>query len=261
MVFNGNTFSTLLLDGLKQRVRSLSFIPEFSDILVGTDGPSARYVRMKEKVAEEIGVHFVSAELSEDVTTEDVLEKITELSSRSNMCGIIVQLPLPNHIDTAQVLNAVPIFLDVDGLSQEYSDLFYSTHSFDDMLIMPTVSAVRKIIREATDLDGKHIAVVGQGRLVGRPITHLLKAESGLVETIDIQLMLMYEKTFSGMLILLLVLLVFLVVLRGMISSRALLLLMREHLKLKMYCLEILISTVFVMLPALLHQLREEWGQ
>jgi len=180
MVFNGNTSSALLLNELKQRVQILSFVPEFSDILVGNDGPSARYVRMKEKVAKEIGINFVSAELLGDVTTEDILEKIAELSSRPNMCGIIVQLPLPAHIDTARVLDAVPLVLDVDGLSQAYTDLFYATDSFDGMLLMPTVGAVNKILNQAlyNNPTVTHIAVVGQGRLVGLPITHLLESQS-----------------------------------------------------------------------------------
>ncbi len=154
---------------------------------MSSDGPSIRYVKMKAKTAGEIGINFIDGTCSPNSTTNDIILKINELSARPNMCGIIVQLPLPEHIDTNAVLNAVPLNLDVDGLSNAYSEKFYTQSNTANTIIMPTVLAVKKILDLATsgNLNGKNIAVVGQGRLVGKPITHLLMAETILVETID----------------------------------------------------------------------------
>lgn len=193
MVFNGKEFSQSIFTDLKNRISLLTFKPEFSDILVGNNGPSVRYVNMKKKTAHSLGINFIDGNLSESVTTDDVVNKIKELSNRPNMCGIIVQLPLPSHIDTDLVLSSVPLKLDVDGLSKEYMDLFYGTNSHTGMLIMPTVSAVHKILNKAinNDFNNKNIAIVGQGRLVGKPITHLIESHEdfihsgGVVKTID----------------------------------------------------------------------------
>lgn len=186
-VFNAKEFTTQILADLKNEVSKFSFVPEFSDILVGTDGPSVRYVKMKAKTAESIGIKFVDGTLPENATTQEIIEKINELSMRPNMCGIIVQLPLPENIDTEAVLNAVPLNLDVDGLSQKYSDVFYNTSSFENILIMPTVLAIKKILDFSTwnNFRDKNIAIVGQGRLVGKPTAHLLKSFTNNIQTID----------------------------------------------------------------------------
>jgi methylenetetrahydrofolate dehydrogenase (NADP+)/methenyltetrahydrofolate cyclohydrolase len=196
IIFNGKQFSNNLLEDLKKRISFLSFKPEFSDILIGYDGPSTRYVKMKKTIAENLGINFISANLDKNVNTEDIILKIKELSMCANMCGIIVQLPLPNHIDTQKVLDSIPLELDVDGLSSEYSNLFYNTKSFENMFIMPTVSAVKKILDQAisSNLENENIVIVGQGRLIGKPITHLLQNKTntthllgGQIKTIDSQ--------------------------------------------------------------------------
>jgi len=182
MVFNGKTFSSGLLSDLKIKVADLPFVPEFSDILVGHDGPSLRYVKMKQKVAESIGIKFVEANLSQNVTTEDIINKINELKNRSNMCGVIVQLPLPAHIETNKVLDVLPIDLDVDGLSSNYDGLFYSGKN---TYTMPTALAVIKILKSSrVDLKDKNIAVIGQGKLVGKPVTYLLRNQNLDIDTI-----------------------------------------------------------------------------
>lgn len=198
MIFNGREFRDDILNDLIKRISLLDFVPEFSDILVGDNGPSVRYVNMKKNIAEKIGIKFISANLPNNTTTDDILNKIKELSSRPNMCGVIVQLPLPENIDTTQILNAVPLNLDVDGLSEAYNNLFYQNDSLDKIpFIMPTVLAIKKILDQAlsqlsytasidknNDLNSlKNIAIIGQGRLVGKPIFHLLKQEVKTIVT------------------------------------------------------------------------------
>ncbi len=188
MEFNGNDLRKSILKNLKERVAALPFIPEFSDILVGEDGVSERYVRMKAKSAESTGINFVEARISSGASTEEVLEKINTLRSRPNMCGIIVQLPLPAHMDTQRILDSLPLSLDVDGLSMAYDDMFYGTSVFDDIIVMPTASAVMKIL-EIYDpaFNTKKITVIGKGKLVGKPVTHLLESKGCDVSSITIE--------------------------------------------------------------------------
>lgn len=176
MVFNGREFSASIITDLKEKISHLDFVPEFSDILVTNDGPSVRYVKMKAKTANDIGIKFVDATLPVNSSTEDLIQKINELSMRPDMCGIIVQLPLPAHIDTQKVINSIPLNLDVDGLSESYDKAFYETSNIGDVLIMPTASAVLKILNSAlNDLSNKNIVVVGNGKLVGKPVIYLLQ--------------------------------------------------------------------------------------
>ncbi len=186
MIFNGNNTSKEILESLKSRVADLPFVPEFSDILATNDGPSVRYVNMKKKIAEKVGIKFIDAVLPDSPTEQDIINKINEIALRPNVCGIIVQLPLPNDINIENVLNAVPLNLDVDGLSAEYNKMFYTSDNFENVLIMPTVLAIDKILNIAiADKSGKKIAVVGQGRLVGQPLTHVLKSKGYSVDTIN----------------------------------------------------------------------------
>ncbi len=186
VVFNGREFSKELLGDLKKQIASLDFTPEFSDILVGQDGPSVRYVNMKKRIAGDIGIEFVDANLNEDITTNEIISKIHEISLRPNMCGIIVQLPLPDGIDTKAVLDSIPVHLDVDGLSTKYDEVFYENKNSTDTLIMPTANAVLKILNFVLpDLENKNIAIIGHGKLVGKPIVHLLKQTNAVVNIID----------------------------------------------------------------------------
>jgi len=186
VVFNGRDFSKEILSNLKKEIGDLDFVPEFSDILVGVDGPSVRYVNMKKRIANDIGINFVDANLNEDITTNEIISKIHELSLRPNMCGIIVQLPLPDSIDTKAVLDSIPMHLDVDGLSSKYDEVFYENKNSKDVLIMPTANAVLKILNSVLpNLENKNIAVIGHGKLVGKPIVHLLKQTGVVLNIID----------------------------------------------------------------------------
>lgn len=171
-----------ILTQIKSDVLSLPFSPVFCDILVGDDTVSASYVRIKARTAESVGIKFRSANFPESITTEELIEKVEDLNKVPNMCGIIVQLPLPSHIDKARVLDAIKPNLDVDCLGKDTNDAFYSNVG---VIKYPTALACVKIL-ESLDLDlkNKKIVVLGQGKLVGRPVAHLLKTDGLEVETI-----------------------------------------------------------------------------
>lgn len=182
-IVDGRKIRDEILERLKGRVLSLSFVPVFCDILVGSNPASLQYVRMKEKVAEGLGIKTHPAVFPENISTDDLIFEIQKISKVSNMSGLIVQLPLPAHIDTKRVLDSVPSEIDVDATSSEVSNKFYDNNP---VFIFPTASAIIEILDSINlDFDGKNVVVVGQGVLVGKPVTHVLKNKNVTVSVID----------------------------------------------------------------------------
>jgi methylenetetrahydrofolate dehydrogenase (NADP+)/methenyltetrahydrofolate cyclohydrolase len=166
-------------------VMELPFTPVFCDILVGDDHVSLQYVRMKEKTAMSVGIKFKEAFFKENTTTEELLNEIENLNKVPHMCGIIVQLPLPTHIDKQRVLDAIDSNLDVDCLGTVASEKFYN---HDSVLGFPTALACMKALDFAVEnLENKKIIVLGRGSLVGRPVTHLLQMRGLSVDVVTRQ--------------------------------------------------------------------------
>ena len=175
-ILDGRKLNQEILDKVKIGVKSLSFQPIFCDVLVGSDPSSAQYVRMKAKKAESVGIKFHNANFPESITTEELIKEIKALNSIKNMCGIIVQLPLPVHLDREVVLNSIDSHLDVDCLGIKASENFYNNYDSEKDLAFPTALACMELLDSVKlDLKNKKIVVLGQGILVGKPVTALLR--------------------------------------------------------------------------------------
>ncbi len=185
MIINGKKIKDELLEKIKRDVEQLPFVPVFCDILVGDDLVSTQYVRMKERTAESVGIKFRRADFPMSVTTEELIEEVENLNRVPHMCGIIVQLPLPPHINMKAVVDTIDPNLDVDCLGIEASELFYSNKNIKGF---PAALACIKIL-DSIDIDmkDKNIVVLGQGPLVGKPVTHLLHNRKLSVTPIDSQ--------------------------------------------------------------------------
>ena len=174
-IIDGKEIAKDILEEIRDEVKNLDFTPIFCDVLVGTDPASIQYVRIKQKTAESIGIDFHNAFFRENITTEELVKEIKVLNNIENMCGIVVQLPLPSSVDTKLVLDAIDFRLDVDCLSTMSSKKFYEGNINNKSLIFPTALACMTIIDSLQiDLKDKKIVVLGQGQLVGKPITALL---------------------------------------------------------------------------------------
>ncbi|MFA6251372.1 MAG: bifunctional 5,10-methylenetetrahydrofolate dehydrogenase/5,10-methenyltetrahydrofolate cyclohydrolase [Candidatus Paceibacterota bacterium] len=182
-IIDGRKIKDEILEDVKKEVLSLPFIPIFCDILVGSDISSLQYVRMKAKIAESVGIKFRTADFKDEATTEELIEEIENLNRVPHMCGIIIQLPLPEHIDKKSVLDAIRPELDVDCLGMINSENFYNDNS---EISFPTALACMAILDSLNvDLSQKKILMLGQGNLVGKPVTHLLKIKGLDVTTVD----------------------------------------------------------------------------
>src|SRR6185503_1227828 len=107
MIIDGKNIAQEILDKLKVEVATLPSQPIFCDILVGDDSVAASYVALKGKRAEEIGVEFWLKQYRKEVTTESLIKTIRELEAEPRLCGLIIQLPLPEHIDKKAVIDAI----------------------------------------------------------------------------------------------------------------------------------------------------------
>lgn len=181
-IIDGRKLGKEILEEVKKEIASLSFQPVFCDVLVGDSPVSAQYVNMKRKKAEEIGVRFHDASFPSSISTEDLVNEIQKINKIENMCGVIVQLPLPETLDQEKVLDAVDSHLDVDCLSAVTSEKFYGGDLF---LGFPTALACVAILDSLhLDLKDKKIVVMGFGKLVGKPVAALLHFRNLNVEVV-----------------------------------------------------------------------------
>ncbi|MEK7564458.1 MAG: bifunctional 5,10-methylenetetrahydrofolate dehydrogenase/5,10-methenyltetrahydrofolate cyclohydrolase [Patescibacteria group bacterium] len=172
-IINGRKISEEIMQGIKKEVEALPFVPVFCDVLVGEDPSSLQYVKMKSRLAESVGIKFHNANFPPSITTEDLIKEIKVLNEMQDMCGIIVQLPLPAHLDRQIILDAIDPTLDVDCLGTVSSEKFYEGENVSGL---PTALACMAMLETLpVDLKDKNIVVMGQGALVGRPVTALLR--------------------------------------------------------------------------------------
>jgi methylenetetrahydrofolate dehydrogenase (NADP+)/methenyltetrahydrofolate cyclohydrolase len=153
--------------------------PGLATVLVGDDPASRIYVTGKHRACEEVGIASVGRELPADTSEEELLGVIRELNGDEAVSGIIVQLPLPEHLDGARATSAVDPAKDVDGLTPTNAGLLVQGR---DGLVSATPLGVLELLRTYdTPLEGAHAVVVGRSDLVGKPVASLLLAENATV--------------------------------------------------------------------------------
>ena len=141
-------------------------------VLVGDDPASEVYIRLKQKAAAEAGIEATDLRLPADISAGDLLAKVGELNGDDAIDAMLVQLPLPDHIDEARILRAIEPKKDVDGLHPfNAGQLFLGRPT----LVGATPLGVMAMLREHhIELDGAHAVVIGRSDIVGKPMAHLL---------------------------------------------------------------------------------------
>ncbi len=172
-IIDGKKIRDEILENVKKGISILPFPPLFCDILVGDDVVSAQYVRLKAKTAESVGIKFRTANYPISITTDELIKEIENLNRVPHMCGIIIQLPLPSHIDRESVLDTISPLLDVDCLGKEASEKFY--RDANDVGYPAALACMKVLDSTGVILKDKNIVVLGRGALVGKPVAHLLE--------------------------------------------------------------------------------------
>ncbi len=162
-------------------LKKKNITPKLAVILVGEDKPSRTYVRKKGESAKKTGFDFALYELPKNIKQDELIKKIKKIQQDKKLTGLIVQLPLPEHLYATEVLNAIKPEIDVDCLTDvNLGKLVMKTN----YIVPPTPGAVMSILHDLNvDLIGKNITIIGAGALVGKPLAIMMMNERASVTT------------------------------------------------------------------------------
>ena len=187
IIIDGKSVAAILQEELKHEVERLrleqnGLVPGLAVVLVGQRVDSATYVRMKKKVAAAIGLHSVDVTLPDTVSQDQLLQQVQRLNEDPKVHGILVQLPLPNHIDEATVLRSIQVEKDADGFSAvNIGNLCLK--GGEPPLAVPCTPAgcIELLQRYNVPIAGKDCVVLGRSNIVGMPVAALLQSCHGTV--------------------------------------------------------------------------------
>ena len=182
-ILDGKKLSEKIRTEIKKEVEELKkegFVPGLAVILVGNDPASRVYVRMKKDACQDVGIYSVVHEFPETITEKELLSTIDMINENPNIHGLLIQLPLPKHIDTTKVLERVSPSKDVDGFHPyNMGRLVEGLDTFAPC----TPLGVMEFFKEYNiDLYGKDVCVVGASNIVGKPMWALLVNEMATVD-------------------------------------------------------------------------------
>ena len=183
-LIDGKAISQQIKDELKEKCAALKgkgIEVTLAVILVGSDPASQVYVRNKKRACEYIGYNSLSYELPEDTTMEKLLELIDELNNRSDVDGILVQMPLPPHMDEKKVINAIRPDKDVDGFHpMNVGALVVGDKGFVSCTPAGVIQLLKRGLPDL-DITGKECVIVGRSNIVGKPMSLLMLRENATV--------------------------------------------------------------------------------
>lgn len=183
-IISGTDLAKKLRAEIKEEATILQqrgIIPTLAVVLVGDNKASKSYVNSKHKACLENNINSVKIELDENISTDSLLNEIVKLNNDNNVHGILVQLPLPKHIDAEQILNAVSPKKDVDG----FHPINVGKLVIGEAKLIPcTPLGILEMIKSTGDeIDGKLALVIGRSNIVGKPISTLLLQNNATVIT------------------------------------------------------------------------------
>ena len=180
MIIDGKKISAVLREKLKEKVSKLkstyNAVPGLTVILVGEDSPSQIYVKNKEKSANEVGIKSEVVRYPEKVEEKVVLDKIKELNDNNEVSGILVQLPLPKHIDKRKVIETINPSKDVDGFHP--MNVGNLSSGYESSIPCTPLGCYLLIKNIEKNLNGKHAVIIGRSNLNGKPMAQLLLKEN-----------------------------------------------------------------------------------
>jgi methylenetetrahydrofolate dehydrogenase (NADP+) / methenyltetrahydrofolate cyclohydrolase len=178
-IIDGKAVAAALRTEVAACVAALTYRPGLAVVLVGEDPASAVYVRSKDRAAQEAGIRAQTVRLPADTAETHLLAEIGRLNADREVDGILVQLPLPAHINTDSVIAAIDPAKDVDGFHPVNVGALANGHP---SLVPCTPAGVMKLLRYAgVNLKGARALVLGRSAIVGRPMAHLLLAADATV--------------------------------------------------------------------------------
>ncbi|PIZ42152.1 bifunctional 5,10-methylene-tetrahydrofolate dehydrogenase/5,10-methylene-tetrahydrofolate cyclohydrolase [candidate division WWE3 bacterium CG_4_10_14_0_2_um_filter_42_8] len=184
-IIDGRLLAQKIEEQIRQEVGKMGIKPGLAIILVGNDPASQIYVDSKERACHRVGFYFEEILLPREIGQEKLIEIIKLLNENPNFHGILVQLPLPGHIDEIRVLSAINPKKDVDGFhfSNLGRILVTKRNTPDDALIPATAKAILLLLESTgVPIEGKKAVVLGRSNIVGKPVALLLLQKNATIE-------------------------------------------------------------------------------
>ena len=155
-------------------------VPTLAVILVGDNPASLIYVKNKQKRCDEIGINSLSIHLPNNTSETELLKTITKLNKDKKVNGILVQLPLPSHINEFTVINAIAPEKDVDGFNIINKGLLSTTHNSNFIPCTP-LGILKLLENYKIKIDGKNVVILGRSNIVGKPMAELMLAKNATI--------------------------------------------------------------------------------
>lgn len=177
-LIDGKAIAATIRGEIKAEVEAMQSqhgqVPGLATVLVGERKDSQTYVRMKKKACAEVGIASFSHDLPADISQADLLKVVQDLNANPEVHGILVQLPLPDHIDEEEILSAVSLEKDVDGFHP--INIGRLSMKRRDPLFMPCTpkGCIELLLRTGVEIAGKRAVVLGRSNIVGLPVAMLL---------------------------------------------------------------------------------------
>lgn len=180
IIIDGKSVADKITEQLKQKISQLQDKPHLAVIQIGNNAASTIYVNLKKKKAEEIGIKSTVINLDENIEEKELIYKIEKLNNDNSVHAILVQLPLPKHINESNIIKAITPNKDVDGFTaQNTGDLF---NGIKPKAYPCTPKGVLKLLKEYNiEIQGKHAVIVGRSNIVGKPLAIMLLNEHATV--------------------------------------------------------------------------------
>lgn len=175
-IMSGKECSIHIKEQIKNEISNIDKKLKLAVIRIGEDEASKVYVNSKRRACEEVGIEFSEVHFDDNVTNEEVEKKIIELNNDESVTSILMQLPIPKHLDKDYLINKIDYKKDVDGLTL---DNIGRLNDNMDSIIPCTPSGIIELLKYyKVNLEGKHVVVIGRSNLVGKPLIPLLLNEN-----------------------------------------------------------------------------------
>lgn len=183
MILNGKGLSKEINISLKSRCDNLNkndIFPGLAIILVGDNSESLKYVELKKKACLKIGVDFNLKEYDKNVTEKEIIEELVKLNNDKSIHGIIIQLPLPGHLDEVNILNKICVEKDVDGFHEINAGKLFLNREITFTPCTP-LGCIELIDHYGIDVEGIDICIIGCSNIVGLPLSMMLLRRNATV--------------------------------------------------------------------------------
>ena len=180
IILNGKELSKIIEQDLLIRVeklkQNLNFTPTLATIIVGDNPASVTYVNMKKRACERVGLKSQIIALKQETTTQELINVINQLNNNKQVCGILLQHPVPKHIDEIKCFNTISLEKDVDGVNTASFGAY--TMGLNAYKSATPLGIIKILKHYNIALQGKHTVVIGRSAILGKPVAMLLLNEN-----------------------------------------------------------------------------------